>query len=262
MSRFTDQDYLLKEQYKDASNLQARIDLHRRFSTNEQDWQPWIFEQFQIRPNSRILELGCGPGRLWLVNSQRIKDDWQITLSDFSPGMLEETKKNLGEFKRPIRFEVIDVQSIPFDDESFDVIIANHMLFFVPDLPTALEEIRRVLKPGGHFYASTTGHDHLAEMKQMIQRFDPDWDAAGASALFGLENGAEQLSEYFNHVKLLIYEDSLEITDVDAAVAFALSMISEKLEEHKDELSAAIQQEIEPNGSWHIQKDSGLFVAS
>jgi hypothetical protein len=58
----TDQDYLLQQQYCDASNLQARIALHQRFSTNSQGLPRWFLEQLQIPENGRVLELGCGPG--------------------------------------------------------------------------------------------------------------------------------------------------------------------------------------------------------
>src|ERR1700758_5420037 len=87
MSDLTNQSYLLNEQYKDAANLNARIQLHARFSTNKRGWNRWVFDQFKIPPNGRILELGCGPGKLWSSNLDGIGADWQITLSDFSEGM-------------------------------------------------------------------------------------------------------------------------------------------------------------------------------
>jgi len=50
----------------------------------------WVFDQFNLAAKSRILEVGCGPGLLWLQNVARIPEGWDITLSDFSPGMLDE----------------------------------------------------------------------------------------------------------------------------------------------------------------------------
>jgi len=126
MSKLSDQKYLLTEQYKNASNLNARFQLHERFSTNKYGWHRWVFDQLHLPPSCRILELGCGPGYLWLKNNDRIPDGWEITLSDFSPGMLQEAQQNLSPSDHPFTFEVIDAQSIPFADESFDAIIANH----------------------------------------------------------------------------------------------------------------------------------------
>ncbi len=56
-----------------------------------------------------------------------------------------------------VQFKEIDAQSIPFEDETFDAVIANHMLYHVPDRPKAIAEIKRVLKPGGRLIATTIG---------------------------------------------------------------------------------------------------------
>src|SRR4030042_5807066 len=83
MPNFQDQEYLESEQYKDASNLNARIQLHQRFSTNPHGWFCWIFDQFDLPSKPNILEIGCGPGILWLDNRDRIPAGWSIRLSDF-----------------------------------------------------------------------------------------------------------------------------------------------------------------------------------
>jgi ubiquinone/menaquinone biosynthesis C-methylase UbiE len=145
MPQVSDQTYLLTKQYQNASNLEARIALHARFSTNTYGYYPWIFDRLGLPPHSRILELGCGTGLLWLENMDRIPKGWDVTLSDFSPGMLQEAQQNLRGSRRPFAFAVIDAQAIPYEDESFDGVIANHMLFHVPDRPRAFVEIRRVL---------------------------------------------------------------------------------------------------------------------
>ncbi len=63
MSKFTDQQYLKTEQYRDASNLNARLEIHRRFSTNSYGWFAWVFDTLETLPKqARVLELGCGPG--------------------------------------------------------------------------------------------------------------------------------------------------------------------------------------------------------
>ena len=148
MSERTDQEYLLNEQYKDASNLNARIQLHQRFSTNGEDWYRWLFDHFSIPEDAHILELGSGSALLWKQNLDRLPAGWQIALSDLSAGMLDEASKNVSD-ATAFTFEVVDAQAIPFDAEIFDTVIANHMLYHVPDQTRALAEIRRVLKPDG-----------------------------------------------------------------------------------------------------------------
>ena len=76
MSKNTDQEYLLTSQYNNADNLNARIQLHKRFSTNRYDFSRWIFDHFTMAAQARIIEVGCGPGELWLNNMDRIPKDW------------------------------------------------------------------------------------------------------------------------------------------------------------------------------------------
>ncbi len=77
MPQPTDQTYLLTDQYRNAANLCARIRLHKRFSLNKYSWSRWVFDQITAAPESNILELGCGPGILWLQNlGGREGDAW------------------------------------------------------------------------------------------------------------------------------------------------------------------------------------------
>src|SRR5689334_8720761 len=108
MPHGADQHYLLNRQYRDASNLQARMQLHERFSTCREAWHPWVFNHLQLRDAARVLEVGCGPGTLWRENLGRIPGGWEITLSDFSPGMLREAAQNLRERQPGFQFEQFD----------------------------------------------------------------------------------------------------------------------------------------------------------
>lgn len=265
MSRLSDQQYLLDQQYRDASNLNARIQLHVRFRTNRYGWLRWVFDQFGLPAHSRILELGCGPGRLWLDNLPRIPAGWDITLSDFSPGMLDEAKRNLVGSPHPFQCKVIDAQSIPFDDGQFDAVIANHMLYHVPDRQKALAEIQRVLKPGGRFYAATNGRAHLQEIEDLVHGFYPDaikWREQMAQS-FTLETGAEQLSRWFAHISLRRYEDGLVVTEAGPLVAYVLSGLfgASFSDAQSTQFRHYVEGEIAARGAIRITKDSGLFEA-
>ena len=147
---------LLREQYKDGSNLSARIRLHQRFSTNRYGQMRWMFDRIQLPENARVLEVGCGTGLLWRGRPQ-VPGGWRVILTDMSDGMLRETRASLAQLGHSFSYMQADAQAIPFRDESFDAVIANHMLYHVPDIPRALGEVRRVLKPSGVCYAATMG---------------------------------------------------------------------------------------------------------
>ncbi|MCJ7718148.1 MAG: class I SAM-dependent methyltransferase, partial [Anaerolineales bacterium] len=136
MSNYTDQSYLRSSQYRNSSNLSARALLHKKYSTNPETWTSWVFNHLALPGSCRILEVGCGPGYLWQENQQRISPGWEIVLSDLSPGMLEEAKNILGE-NFGVYYSAIDTQQIPFADNSFEAVIANHMLYHVPFIEQA-----------------------------------------------------------------------------------------------------------------------------
>jgi ubiquinone/menaquinone biosynthesis C-methylase UbiE len=264
MSKLSDQEFLLTDQYKDASNLDARFQLHRGFSTNKYGLQRWVFDQFNLPPVCRILDLGCGPARLWVENLDRIPAGWDITLTDFSSGMVEQAQENLGDCGRPFAFELVDAQSIPYDDASFDAVIANHMLYHVPDRTKALAEMQRVLQPGGRFYTSTVGETHTRELFEIVSRFDPEGKFLHEVPSFTLENGAMQLAPWFSEITLHRYEDDLVITEAGPLIAYIMSMVEAKsvfTDDKLGQLIAYAKGEIAAHGAIHITKDTGMFEA-
>lgn len=264
MSKFTDQQYLKTDQYKDSSNLDARVEIHRRFSTNSYGWMNWVFDHILALPvNAKILELGCGPAYLWKENVSRIPSAWDITLSDLSSGMLDSAWRNLVVTGRAYNFKEIDAQSIPFADETFDVVIANHMLYHVPDRAKALAEIKRVLKTGGHFFATTVGDNHLQEITNWFRQIHKSevWDSF--ANLFTLENGLAQLQPFFPNVTVSRYEDNLHVTELEPLMAYFRSGVraGELADEEIAKLEADLENELKEKGRIFITKDSGMFEA-
>jgi DNA-binding transcriptional MerR regulator len=86
----------MKNQYQDASNISARINLHSLYSENKKGWFPWIFEQLKLKEGMRILEIGCGDGELWKINKRKILKDIEIIVSDISDGMLRDARRTIG----------------------------------------------------------------------------------------------------------------------------------------------------------------------
>ncbi|MBA4385946.1 MAG: class I SAM-dependent methyltransferase [Anaerolinea sp.] len=256
-----DPNYISK-QYRDSSNLNARIRLHQQFSTNTYGWQRWLFDQIKFEPESRVLELGCGTGELWLENSDRIPKGLEVIVSDFSEGMVAQVQKNLKKLNRSFQFKVIDAQSIPFKADQFDIVIANHMLFHLPDREKGLSEIKRVLKPAGWLYASTIGSTHLKEINDLVTRFEPlfsTWNTLATDS-FSLENGSAQLEQFFSQVMLTRYADSLMVTEKQPLIDYIFSGRLQLSDERKVELIKFIEHEFEiMGGAFFVSKNSGVF---
>jgi ubiquinone/menaquinone biosynthesis C-methylase UbiE len=264
MSKFTDQQYLKTDQYRDSTNLDARAEIHRRFSTNPYGWLSWFFDTLMKLPaDAKILELGCGPAYLWKECVGRIPIGWNITLSDLSPGMLDAAWRNLVVTGRAFKFEEIDAQSIPYENEIFDAVIANHMLYHVADRPKAIAEIKRVLRPGGRLIATTIGKNHLKEIAGWFRQMSLGNTFESFGSPFTLENGSAQLKQFFSQVMISRYPDHLHVTEVEPIIAYIRSSIhaTELSEVELANLRLDLEKELKEKGKIFITKDSGLFEA-
>jgi ubiquinone/menaquinone biosynthesis C-methylase UbiE len=258
-----DKNYI-KDQYCNGSNLSDRIQLHERFSTNKYGWMPWVFDQYEFSTDSRILEVGCGTGLLWQENIQRIPKCWNFILSDFSEGMVKKSRTIFNQSDLPFLFLNNDVQAIPFPGEEFDAVIANHMLYHVPDRPKALAEIIRVLKPSGVLYATSAGDKHLFEMYELLHQFTDDlpFFSDDFKNPFSLDNGLEQLTPYFEQVSVHHYDDAFEVTEVPPLLDYLLSGRAKMISHLRDELEVFLENVMTENkGMIRIQKFSGIFIA-
>ena len=249
------------EQYKNAKNLNDRISLHEKYSTNSQGWFNWLFEKIDFSKVNRLLELGCGNGKLWQENNIDLRNR-EIFLSDISEGMVEEVRNKLGSDFNCI---VADAEKIPFKDAYFDSVIANHVLFYLNDLNQGLKEVSRVLKPNGVLYCSTYGSRHMKEITDIVQNFDSRVNLSNHSLydVFGLENGESVLKNYFTSVQRMDYQDSLEITESKPLIDYIMSchgnqneILGPRLSEFKEYIEELLQND----GKIVVTKQAGLFV--
>lgn len=263
-NRFQDQSFLLEKQYGSPGNLDARITLHERFSTNPVGVHRWLFDVMlpKLTGASRILELGCGQARLWTVNAARVPANWQLTLTDFSPGMVAASERNLeGFFESRKRFDVVDAQAIPYPDAHFDAVFAHFMLYHVPNRDAAYRQIRRVLKPGGWLFTAALGAGHMREVYAMAMDLDdtaPDqWTLS-----FRLDNGGAELSQFFQDVDMVPYEDALVVTEEQPLVDYVLSMINMRpaAAARLPDLRARIKAQLDLAGEIRIGKETGVFI--
>ncbi|WP_112241365.1 class I SAM-dependent methyltransferase [Kribbella monticola] len=111
-----------------------------------------VAARLDLNEARRVAELGCGPGRL-LPHLEQLAPKARVIGADLTEAMLRQA---------PARFARVvgDVQALPFAEASLDAVVMPFVLFHLPDLPSALSEVRRVMAPGGSFAAVTwSGHD-------------------------------------------------------------------------------------------------------
>ena len=253
----------MKNQYQNATNISARINLHSLYALNKQGWFPWIYEQADISPQMHILEIGCGDGTLWKENLSKLPANIHITLSDISEGMLRDARRSVGAADPRFSFVSFDCHKIPFPDQSFDLVLANHVLFYCADISAVCQEICRVLKPDGRLIAGTYGKKHMQEVSRLVQDFD-DRIVLSADRLFekfGRENGSLILSPFFPSIRWETYQDSLLVPDSEPLISYILSCHGNQnqyiLDRYKEFRSFVAKKTA---GGFAITKDAGIFI--
>ncbi len=256
----------LLQRSRDASNLNEGVKLMDRFSTNRYGWYPWVFDNMKIKKKDKVLEIGCGNGVLWAKNMDNLHESIEVTLTEICEDMINEAKSNLRDNSKRFNFIITDLNSLPFDDNSFDVVIANHILFFMKDIDLALAEIKRVIKPNGVVYCSTIGSNHLKELQELMLSFSSNIRIYEdkLSYKFGLENGEKILSKYFNNVEKVLYDDKLIVNDTNNILEYIYSIpgnILDIIDSKKKEFEGYIKKIIDKNGEIYITNSLGLFKA-
>jgi len=257
-----DESVFSRLQYETSANLRIRARMHQHYSTNPQGWAGWVWERMAIRPRMAILEIGCGDGALWRAHAQGLPAGCSILLTDLSAGMASAAFGTLaGEL---LSVAVADAVALPCSSESLDLVIANHMLYHVPDRAAALREIQRVLRPGGRLCATTVGVEHMREMHHWLIAAcgRPLTPAMLHLPSFTLQSGAAELSRCFADVTREDYPDSLCVPDVDPVLDYMRSMWSALMgQEETRRLKETLRRELAEQGAIRIHKESGMLVA-
>lgn len=263
--KVTNMESRVREQYKSDKNLNIRSNLHS-YNINKIDFDKWCFSQINFSINANVLELGCGTGKLWFKNKDYIDNTSNITLSDFSKSMIKIAKNRLKDVYHDFHYKEINAEKIPYDDETFDIIIAQHMIYFIPDIEKALTEIQRVLKPNGIFYVTANSCDSMKELNILAENFAPNsgLDNNGYSERFDLEHGRGMLEKYFSKVDVEILNGKIIVDEAEPVVSYKASTIQGSailVGEKKKDFSNYLEEYIKKNGSISITTKTCMFKA-
>lgn len=261
--KITNMENKIIEQYKTVDNFNLRGKLHS-YNINKTDWNTWCFSKMNFKNKARILEIGCGTGEFWINNIKNLSEQWNITLSDFSEAMIKSSQEKLKGFQYDITYKVIDAQDMPFEDESFDVVIARHMLYCVADIEKALLEIKRVLSKGGLFYATTNSKDAMWELNELVESFDPGIGLSnnGLCERFDLENGQLLLRKHFSEVKTEVLQGEIVVPYAEPIVDYKASTVygsSILVGEKREAFTEYIENVLKDKGDISITTKACIF---
>jgi SAM-dependent methyltransferase len=161
-----------------------------------------------------------------------------------------------------------DVVALPFAKDSFDAVMANHMLYHVADIELAVREARRVLVEGGTFLAVANATAHLAELDALLAEVSGRDGWWRPSQRFTTDNGRPFLDDVFGSVELVMFRGALHVPDARPVMAFAHSMRELSGAEYTDEVweqlmsdfESAVRGVVQRDGEFVTRTDTGVFV--
>ena len=265
MSRLND-PALVAAQYANPDNFDARVRLYRLYAKTRPTWLEWLFQEIGLRPGECVLEVGTGTGNLWAENLSRLPRVGRIVLSDASEGMLAAARERLAGAPRTFEYESVDIQDIPFEDDAFDVVIACHMLYHVPDRARALAELCRVVAPSGRCCVGTNDGAHLIEIRELLARFGVENSMIRVErdeAFFDLETAARELGAHFSDVRVARRHDQLDVTNASVLGDYVRSAVPQTPEnlERVQALERHVGSQIAFAESFPITVAAGLCQA-
>jgi SAM-dependent methyltransferase len=268
-SRFAggDQRYLRDEQYRNSDRLKRRAILHGKYSTASVPWYDWVGSLLDLRSGDNVLEVGCGAGWLWQQYNDPTPAQIALTLTDLSSGMVDEAVERVATTGRfaSVTGREADAQALPFEDRSFDRVVANHMLYHLPDPVRGVTELARVASSNGLVCVATNGRRHMQQL-WAIRHDVFDLPAVDTTVdVFGIETGFPILRDHFGRVSWMEYRDELHCTDPEDVISYLCS--TPPAEDATPEQLASVRAAIlrafaAEGGSMTITKDTGCFVCT
>lgn len=255
-------------QYATEQHLRTRIETHQRYSVGP-DLEDVVDARLALNGAEALLDVGSGPGdfpgRLRAAGHRG-----RLVGADLSAGMVATAQAS----HPGVEYVQASADALPFDDQTFDVLTARHMLYHVPDVPAALAEFRRVLRPGGRFLAVTNPVGYMAELWAVFAEAaeaDPALiplrdSRGGFAAAFSEDNGAEWIRAVFRNVEVSFSDAALVFPSAEPVLAYIESLMAwQGLDNAEQERGRTVLlpllQERFRNGSWKVSKRMALLSA-
>lgn len=211
------------EQYRTDENLRIRIETHQLYTVGP-PLEPAIDKALNLQPDESLLDIGTGPGD-FPIRIRRSSHRGRITGIDESPGMVAKAKSANAD----VEFLHANAQSLPFPDASFDIVTARHMFYHVSDIPRALREARRVLRPAGRFLAVTNISNNFAEYREALHEAADTLKGriadilritVPASLVFNELNGPPMIEAVFGNVSTTFVQSALRFESAEPALRY------------------------------------------
>jgi SAM-dependent methyltransferase len=271
----TDRRHLASRTYATgAAGLDIRIQTHQQYTRPAVDFAEWVLGQIPWRGNELVLDVGCGSGLYVEPVLARLDRGGWLVSADLSLGMLRQVASRSP--SPPIGLLNADAMELPLAAGSCDVVLANHVLYHLPDIGRGVREIHRVLRAAGYLIAATNARDSMQRFLEVMQRgaaalgYELNLPVSPVGLRFNLENGGRWIEVAFANPEVRVLDSELVFPEAEPAVAYINSMrngfepqLPSGLE--WEALMYQIRRQIEAvvteRGAYHVPKRTGVLVA-
>ena len=256
-----------------AQDLQTRIDIHQKYG--DRDIDTWMLDLLAPKEGWRILDVGCGAGKQCEAFHRHLEGRGVIVGADISTELLAQAKQLGAELGKG--FQLLESnfnRDLPLAGDRFDLVTCCFAIYYSEDASLTIEEMHRVLKPGGMLF--TTGP--MPENKRLF--YDVITEATGqpiphmpGSSRYGSEI-LQALQYTFADVQVHIFENPLTFKEVGPFLAYVRASLSEDrrlwsdffrsegdFERIMDRIAVASEKRLAQDGELVMTKVVGGFIA-
>lgn len=269
----SNQSDVVRRYYQTDEFLRIREETHEKYTVPKSDFARWTLETLDWSGNETILDLGTGIGTYY-SRLMAMKPDVHYYANDLSHQMLMNHPADAN------FLSLSDAMQLPYATDTFDVVMANHMLYHVPSIDNALKEVKRVLKPDGKLLTATNSIHTMPELQVLMRRAIVLLTRYGATQVrppalpsdtFALENGTRILANHFFAVVRHDIPSQLIFHDIEPAMTYLESMRDLRQDSLPEDVAwedmmlimrQQITQLIKHLGKLEINKVSGALIAS
>lgn len=262
----------VRRYYATDRNLRIHEDTQSKYSVPNIDFVRWTLGTIDWAGDEVVLDIGPGRGSHYAFLLQHQPALAYFAL-DLSPNLL---------LNHPCASDHLalgDAMRLPYSDDSFDIVMANHVLYHLADIEAGLIEIKRVLKPDGRVLAATDSQQNLIQLQMLIHRANVFLSDNGAKVnppalpceAFALENGTRILARHFYAVVRHDLPCQLVFDDIEPALQYLDSMRDLRQDSLPDDVNwddmmiymrQFMTQLMEASGKLEIDLITGALVAS
>lgn len=227
-------------------------------STPRIDLPAAVLDLAALRGDESVADVGCGNGA-YLAELSRRHHAGPVAGIDLSTGMLDAARR-----RAPAAAVAAgDAAALPVRDHAAGLTVAAHMLYHVPDLRAAVQELRRITRPGGQVLVVLNGGDHLRELRDLIASLQIISREGPLGDQLRLDDGQELLASEFTSVTRHDFTSELRIPGPAPIEHYARSLISTDDRHDHAALAAAVASHF-PAGEapFRIRTDTGCLVCS